>query len=117
MTKKVAFKAMYKAIGFSDYEATDLTKTEVMDSMPKLSCIKSLRASKFCMAICYPRGAGAGVHITEGAEHNIVITAAVSLNDSRVLRTIQCAGIRLDPPDLFDPHEGQKLTEEQWVNR
>ena len=79
MTTKAAFKAMYKAIGFSDDAATDLTNTEVVDSMPKLSHITSVRASKTCKAIRSPGGAGAGVHVTEGAEHNIVIAAAVCL--------------------------------------
>ena len=109
MTTKVAFKAMYKAIGFSDDAATKLTDTEVVDSMPKLSRITSARASKICKAIRSPGGAGAGVHVTEGAEHNLVIAAAVTLNASRVLRTIECAEIRLDLSDLFDLHEGQQL--------
>ena len=47
MTTKSAFKAMYKAIGFSDDAATKLTDTEVVDSMPKLSRIKSARAYKY----------------------------------------------------------------------
>ena len=88
MTKKVAFKAMYKAIGFSDNAATELTNTEVVDSMPKLSRITSGRAFKICKAIRSPGGAGAGVHVMEGAEHNIVIAAAVALNASCVLRII-----------------------------
>ena len=98
---------MYKAIGFSEYSATELTDTEVVDSMPKFSCITSARASKICKAIRSPGGAGAGVHVTEGADHNLVIAAAVALNASRVFRTIQCAEIRLDSSDLFDLHEGQ----------
>ena len=91
MTTKVAFKAMYKAIGFSDYAATELTNTEVVYSMPKLSRITSACASKICKAIRSPGGVGAGLHVTEGAEHNLVIAAAVALNASRVSRTIQCA--------------------------
>ena len=117
MTTKVAFKEMYKAIGFSDNAANELTKTEVVDSMPKLSHITSARASKICKAIRSPGGAGTGVYVTEGAEHNLVIAAAVALNASRVSRTIECAEIRLDPSDLFDLHEGQQLLEGQWVNK
>ena len=60
MATKVAFKEMYKAIGFSDDAATKLTDTEVVDSMPKLSRITSVRASKICKAIRSPEGAGAG---------------------------------------------------------
>ena len=89
--------------------ATELTDTEVVDSMLKFSCITSARASKICKAIRSPGGAGAGVHVIEGAEHKIVIAAAVSLNAFRVSRTIECADIRLDPSDLFDLHEGQVL--------
>ena len=48
MTTKVAFNAMYKAIGFSNNAATELTKTEVVDFMPNLSCITSALASKIC---------------------------------------------------------------------
>ena len=106
MMKKVAFKAMYKAIRFSDYAATDLTDTEVVDSMPKVSRITSARASNICKTICSPGGAGAGLHVTEDAEHNLLIAAAVALNDSPVSRTIECAEIRLDLSDLFDLHEG-----------
>ena len=73
MTTKFAFKAMNKDIGFSDDVATKLTDTEVVDSMPKLSRITSALASKICNAIRSPGGAGAGVHVTEGAEHNLVI--------------------------------------------
>ena len=58
-----------------------------------------------------------GVHVTEGAEHNLVIAAAVALNASHVSRTIECAEIRLDPLDLFDLHEGQKHLEVHWVNK
>ena len=65
-----------------------------------------------------PRGgAGVGVHVTERAEHNLVIAAAVALIASCVLRTIEYAEIRLDPSDLFDLHEGQQLLEGQWVNK
>ena len=102
-------KAIYKAIGFSDDAATDLTKTEVVDSMPKFSRITSARAFKICKAIRSQGGGGRGVHVTEGAEHNLVIAAAVALNASRVLRKIECAEIRLDLSDLFDLHDGQKL--------
>ena len=117
MTTKVSFKAMYKAIGFSDDSATDLTNTEVVDSMPKLSCITSARASKICKAIRSPGGAGVGVHVTEGAEHNLVIAATVALNASRVSLTIECAEIRLDPSDFFDLHEVQKMLQGQWVSK
>ena len=109
MMTKVAFRAMYKAIGLSDDASTELTDTEVVDSMPKLSRITSVRASKICKAICSPGGPGAGVHVTEGAKHNLVIAAAVALNASRVLRTIECAEIRLNLSDLLDLHEGQQL--------
>ena len=85
--------------------------------MPKLSLIASARASKICKAIRSPGGAGAGVHVTEGAEHNLVIAAAVALNASRVLRTIECFEIRLEPSDLFDLNEGQQLLKRQWVNK
>ena len=117
METKVAFKAMYKAIRFSNDAATKPTDTEVVDSMPKLSNITSTRASKIWKAIRSPGGAGAWVHVTEGAEHNLVIAVAVALNASCVLRTIECADIRLDPSDLFDLHEGQQLLEGQWVNK
>ena len=60
---------------------------------------------------------GAGVHVTEGPEHNLVIAASVALNSSRVSRTIECVEIILDPSDLFDLHEGQKCLEGQWVNK
>ena len=117
MKTKVAFKAMYKAIGFSDDAATELTNTEAVDSIPKLSRITSARASKICKAIRSPVVAGTGVHVTEGAEHNLVIASIVARNASRVSRTIECADIRLDPSDLFDLHEGRKLLERQWVNK
>ena len=104
MTTKSAFKAMYKAIGFSDDAATELTDTEVVDSVPKFSRITSVHASKICKAILSPGGAGAGVHVTEGAEHNLVIAVAVALNASRFSRTIECADIRLALSDLFDLH-------------
>ena len=82
---------MCKTIEFSDDTANKLTYTEVLDSMPKLSRIPSARASKIWKAIRSPGGVGAGVHVTEGTEHNLVIAAAVALNASCVLRTIECA--------------------------
>ena len=85
--------------------------------MPKLSRITYVRAYKICKAIRYPGGAGAGLHVPEGAEKNIVIAAAVALNASCVSRTIECADIRLDPSDLFDLYEGQQLLEVQWDNK
>ena len=107
---------MYKAIWFSYDAATNLNNSEVVYSIPKLSCFTSKRASKICKAIRSQGGAGAGVHVTKGAEHNLVIAAAVTLNASRVSCTTECAEIRLDPSDLFDLHEGQQLLEGQWVN-
>ena len=77
--------------------------------MPKLFHITYARASKICKAIRSPGTAGAGVHVTEGTEHNLVIAAAVALNASRVLCTIECAEFRLAPSDLFDLHEGQQM--------
>ena len=117
MTTKAAFKEMYKAIGLSDDAATKMTDTEVVNSMPKFSGIPSARASKICKDIRSPVVAGAEVHVTEGEEHNLVIASAVTLNNSRVLRTIECAEVRLYPSDLFDLHEGQQLLEGQWVNK
>ena len=81
--------------------------------MPKLYRITSARASKICKAIRSPGGAGAGVHVTEGADESLVIAVAVALNDFPVLRTIECAEIRLDPSDLFDLHEVQQFLEGQ----
>ena len=60
MTIKFAFKAMYKAIGFSDDAVTELTNTEVVDSVPKLSRITSARTSKICKAIHSSGGGGRG---------------------------------------------------------
>ena len=117
ITTEVALKAMYKAIGFSDDADTELTETEVVDSIPKLSRITSACASKICKKSRSPGGAGAGVHGMEGAEHNLVIAAAVALNASRVSRTIEYADIRSEPSDLFDLHECQKLLEVQWSNK
>ena len=117
MTTKVAFKAMYKTIGFSDDTATKVTDTEVVDSMPQLFRITSVRASNIYKAIRPEGGAGAGVHATEGAEHNLLIAVAVARNASRVSCTIECAEIMLYPSDLFDLHEGQQLLEVQWVNK
>ena len=116
MTMKAAFDSMYKSIGFSENTATELTNTGVVDFMPKLSRITSARASEIFKSVRSPGGAGVGVHAVEGAEHNLVIAAAVALNPSRVSRTIECAEIRLDPLDLFDLHECQQLFEGQWVN-
>ena len=73
MTTKVSFKAIYKAIEFSNDAATELTYMEVVESMPKLYPITSARASKICKSIRSPGGAGAGVHVTKGAEQNLVI--------------------------------------------
>ena len=117
MTTKVVFKAMYKAIGFSDNAATKLNNTAFVDSTSKLSNITSALASKICKTIRSPGGAGVGGHVIEGADHNLVIAAAVALNASCVLRTIEYTEIRLDPSDLFDLHEGQQLLEGRWVNK
>ena len=57
--------------------------------------------------------AGAGVHVMEGAEQNLVIAAAVSLSASRLLRTIRFVDIRSERSDLFDLHEGHLLLEGQ----
>ena len=66
MTTKSAFKAMYKAIGFSDDASTKLNDTEVVDSMPKFSHIKSTRASKICKAIRSPGGGAQGYMSQKG---------------------------------------------------
>ena len=52
-----------------------------------------------------------------GGEHNLLIAAAVTLNDSRVPCTIECVEIKLDLSDLFDLHEGQQLFEGKFVNK
>ena len=62
-------------------------------------------------------GAGAGIHVTEGAEHNLVVAAGIVLDHSRVSRTIKCATIILTPPDLFDHHKNQMMMENEWVNK
>ena len=46
-----------------------------------------------------------------------MIAAAVYLNASRALRTIECADIKSESSDLFDLREGQLLLEGQWVNK
>ena len=117
MTKKAAFKAVCKAIGFSEDASTKLTNTEFVNSMPKLSCITYARASKICKAIRSPGGGGRGgtCHRRGGAQY--CDCSGCALNASRVSRTIECAEIRLDPSDLFDLHEGRKILEGKWVNK
>jgi hypothetical protein len=117
MTSKAAFKSMFKRIEFSAEAAKELVDTECVDSMLKLSRITPARASKLAKAIRSPGGASAGVHVTEAAEHNLVIVAAIALNTLRVSRTIECEYISSPDTSLFDRHETQRLMEEDWCNK
>ena len=93
MTTKPMFKGMFKRIKFSDAAATVLVDTEGIDTMAKLANITSAKASKLAKAICSPGGAGSGTHVTEGAEHNLVIAEAAANDTLCVSCTIKCAEI------------------------
>ena len=71
---------MFKRIKFSDAVANVLVDTEEIDTMTKLAKITAARASKLAKAICFPGGTYAGTHVTEGAEHKLVIATAVANN-------------------------------------
>ena len=105
MTTKPCFKAMFKRIEFSDAVANVLVDTEGIDTMTKLAKITSARASKLAKATCFPGGMGTGTHMTEGAEHNLVIDAAVANDTLHVSCTIKCAGILAPSSSQFERHK------------
>ena len=117
MTTKPMFKAIFKQIKFSNAAATVLVDTEEIDAMAKLAKITSKRASKLAKAIRSPGGTGAGTHVTEGAEHNLVIAAAVANDTIWVSRTIKCSEILALNSSQFEQHEQQQLMEEEWDNK
>ena len=61
-----------------------------------------------------PSGTDAGVHVTKGAEQNLVIAAAVANNTIRESRTIKCSEILAPSSSRSERHEHQQLMEEEW---
>ena len=104
---------MFKWVKFSDAMATVMVDTEGIDTMAKLAKITSTRASKLAKAIRSTGETGAGTHVTEGAEHNLVIAAAIANDTSCVSRTIVCADISAPTTSQFEQHKQQQLMEEE----
>ena len=109
---KPSFKAMFKRIKFSNVAANVLAGIEVIDTMAKLAKITAVGASKLAKAICSPRRTGVGTHVTEGAEHNLLIAVAVVNNILRVACTIKCDEILAPDSSQVECHEQQRLMEE-----
>ena len=75
--------------------------------MEKLAKITSVRASKLDKAIHSQGGTDPCTHVTEGAEHNLMIAAAVANATLYVPRTIKCADILAPNSSRFKLHEQQ----------
>ena len=108
---------MFKRIKSSNVAVNVLVDTEGIDTMAKLAKITSARASKLAKVVRSPGGTGAGTHVTKGAEHNLVIAAAVANDAIRVSRTIKCAEILAPSSFHFKRHEQQQLMEEEWGDK
>ena len=105
MTTKPSFKAMFKWIKCSNAAANVLVNTEGIDTMATLAKIAGARASKLAKSICSPGRTGAGTHVTEGAEHNLVITVAVANDTLHVPCTIKCSEMLAPNSSQFERHE------------
>ena len=117
MTTNANYKTMFTKMGFSVAAAKVLVDTEGINSMAKLAKITSARASKLTEAIRSPGGTGAGQHVMESAEHNLVIAAAIANDIIHVSRTIVCADIGDPTSSQFELHEQQRLMEEEWDDK
>ena len=111
------YVGMFKRMTFCKEAALELVQTEQINSRNKLERSTDVRVSKICKAIRSPGGGGNGAHVTEGAEHNLVIVAAVYNNASRVNRAIGPMDIKLSPNDMFHLHENQMAMENEWENK
>ena len=105
MSTVANYKTMFTRLGFSVAAAKVLVDTEGINSMAKLAKITSARALKLTKAVRSPGGMGAGVHVTESAEHNLVIAAAIANDTIRVSRTTVCADIGDPTSSQFELHE------------
>ena len=105
MSTVANYKTMFTRLGFSFAAAKALVDSEGINSMAKLAKITSARASTLTKAIRSPGGTGAGVHVTEGAEHNLVIAVAIANDTIRVSRTIVCTDISAPTTSQFGLHK------------
>ena len=108
---------MFKRIRFGDAAANVLVDREGIDTMEKRAKNTATRASKLVKAIRSPGGTGVGTHMTEGAEHTLVIAAAVANDTLCVSRTIKCAEILALDSSQFERHEQQRLIKEEWGHK
>ena len=92
-TSDQLFVSMFKRMEFCPEAALELVQTEQLNTRTKLERITEDCASKICKAIRSPGGDGSGAHVTEGAEHNLLIVAAIFMSATRVDRTIKCLDI------------------------
>ena len=79
---------MYKRMGFREKAAQELVVSEEINTRAKLERITSGRAYSICKAIRSPGGSSRGAHVTEGAQHNLLMVATVFINSTRVSRPI-----------------------------
>ena len=105
---------MYQKMGFREKAALELVLSEEINTRGKLERITAARAHSICKAIRSPGGSSKGAHVTEGAQHNLLVLATVFNNSTRVSRPIGPLDIQAPPNDLFDLHESQYTMEVGW---
>ena len=102
---------MFMKMGFREKAALELVLSEEINTRAKLERITSTRAYSICKAIRSPGGSSRGAHVTEGAQHNLLMIATVFNNSTRVSRPIGPLDSQAPPNDMFDLHESQLTME------
>ena len=112
----VAFDAMYVRLGFSDPAATELVRTEGINSLRLLGGLNADRVKYLVKAICRPGGAAIGHAVSETAEHHLIVACHICKYWRCTSRESKTCADLVTTGDLFEEAERQMELEKNWDN-
>ena len=73
----IELNVMYVRLGFSAPSATELVRTEGINSLRLLGGLNADRVKYLVKAICRPGGAAIGHAVSETAEHHLIVACNI----------------------------------------
>ena len=96
------FKAMFKTVGWTDKNVTQLMTGEGIQDFDTLAKIDLVRAGRLCKVLRIGVGGNSGIAVTEKAKHNLFVYGVLAKNAIRTSRTLTCADIDIEDPYQFE---------------
>ena len=110
------FKAMFKTVGWTDQNVTQLVTGEGISDFDELAKIDLARAVRICKVLRTGVGGNPGIAVTEKAKHNLFVCGLLAKQALWTSRTLDCNDIDIEDPYQFETALAQYKIEKDWDN-